>query len=162
MSRGVIQWTDSVDNPVECAGCIGSGENVLVHAVGGIRYRTQGTFAKHSQETPVQVLELPTSSNTGNLHDEDSIIVQEIVNLLQERAVSSNANMLRGFVKPRKTLRPRGTHLGHFKRDDLVECTLGVREIPEIHAEDSTLRLRNAVVSQSFVSKRGLILAEGH
>ena len=70
--------------------------------------------------------------------------------------------MLRGLVQLRKTLRPRGTHLGHFERDDLVECTLRVREIPEVHAENSTLRLGNAVVSQSLVSKCGLVLAEGH
>lgn len=75
MSSAVIQWTDSVDNPVEGAGRISSGEDVLVHAVGQIRHRREGAVAKHSQETPVQVLELPTSSDTGNLHDEDSIIV---------------------------------------------------------------------------------------
>ena len=72
------------------------GKMYLFMLKGRISNHRQRTSSRNPQETPVQVLKLPTSSDTGNLHDEDSVIVQEIVNLLQESAVSSNADMLKG------------------------------------------------------------------
>jgi cyclopropane fatty-acyl-phospholipid synthase-like methyltransferase len=59
----------------------------------------KGTFNKIVSLEMAEVSDSPFKAVpwfTGNLHDEDSVIVQEIVNLLQESAVSSNADMLKG------------------------------------------------------------------
>lgn len=49
----------------------------------------------YSQKTPVQILVLPTGSNTCDLHDENTIVIQEFVNLVQELTISSNTDVLR-------------------------------------------------------------------
>lgn len=95
------------------------------------------------------------------MHDKDSIVVQEIVNLLQERAVSSNTDVLRDQVQRQRFWGLRTTHLGHLEGDNLVERALGVRKISEVHAEDSTLGFRNTIVSESLVTEGGLVLSKG-
>ena len=46
------------------------------------------------EQTPDEVLELPHGSDTSDLEDKGTIVVQEVVNLLEERAVLSDTNVL--------------------------------------------------------------------
>lgn len=50
---------------------------------------------------------------------------------------------------------------GHFERDDLVELAGFGREVTEIGAEDSALGGFDAVLAETFVTERGLLLGEG-
>lgn len=115
-----------LDDPVKGDRGVGSGEDVLVH---------EETFARRERErrsdkqviqsalamlesfrfpkkqvaeqlhTPDEILELPHGSDTSNLEHEDSIVVQEVVNLPEERRVLPDTDvLLRDWrVKGKKT-----------------------------------------------------------
>lgn len=60
------------------------------------RYRGDNS-ASHNlylQETPVQVLKLPTGPETSDLEDKSTIVVQEVIYLIQKGRVSSNTDVL--------------------------------------------------------------------
>jgi hypothetical protein len=90
--------THAVDDPVESARCVRSREDVLVHAERAevtISVRTlTGIDNFDLQKTPVEVLELPTSSDTRHLEDKDTIIGKKVIDLLEEGAVSAETDVL--------------------------------------------------------------------
>lgn len=96
------------------------------------------------EDTPEDVLKLPSGSNTGNLEDKRSVVVEQVVNLLEEGRVLAHANVL-----------------GHLERDNLGE-RLALGDVSVVGAEDSTLVLGNAVLSESVGSKLGLVLTESN
>lgn len=59
-----------------------------------ISFADQSDVTIYSQKTPVQVLELPTGSDTGDLEDHDSVIGEYLVDFPQEGAVSSDTDVL--------------------------------------------------------------------
>ena len=63
--------------PTKRAAGISTREDVLVH-----------------EQTPDQILVLPALTETGNLKDEETIIVEQVVDLLQESLVSPDADVL--------------------------------------------------------------------
>jgi hypothetical protein len=97
----------------------------------------------NSQQAPVEVLELPVGSDTGDLEDHKTVIGKQVVHLAEEGAVSSDTDVL-----------------GHFETGDLVEVALLVRDLSVVLAEDSALRLGHAVLSQSLGSESGLLLGK--
>lgn len=97
-----------------------------------------------SQETPVEILKLPTRPDPSDLEHEDTIVLEQVVNLVQEGRVPPDSNVF-----------------GHFERDNLVELASLGGEVSEVGAENSTLRRFDAVLSETLVTERGLLLGKG-
>ena len=68
---------DLVDDPAKRAGSVGSREDVFVH-----------------EETPDEIFVLPCLTDTGDLEDEDTLVVEEVVDLLQESTIATDTDML--------------------------------------------------------------------
>jgi hypothetical protein len=68
---------DLVDNPTKGATCIGTREDILVH-----------------EQTPDEILILPRGTEASNLKDEDTIVIEEVIDLAHERVVATNTDML--------------------------------------------------------------------
>ena len=55
--------------------------------------------ALRSRESkPDKILELPVGTNTSNLEDKNTIIVQEVVDLTEERLVATDTDVLYDFA----------------------------------------------------------------
>ena len=100
---------------------------------------------QHVQETPVQILVLPSGPDPSDLEDKDPVVLEQIIDLLQKGRVTPDSDML-----------------GHLQADDLVELSSRGGEVTEVAAEDSSLRRLNSVLLKSVVSKGGLLSSEGH
>jgi hypothetical protein len=105
--------------------------------------REQGPGALHSQQTPVEVLELPVGPDTRDLEDEQAVVVEQVVHLAEELSVAADTDVL-----------------GHLEAGDLVEVTLLLGDVAVVHAEDPALRLGHTVGAQSLVTEFGLVLRE--
>jgi len=112
-----------VDDEAKRSGSVSTGEDVLVH-----------------EQTPDKVLVLPALPETGDLEEEDTIIVKHIVNLLQEGMEVTDTNVL-----------------GHLKAGDLVVTTLGNGDIAVVHAQNLALILGDASVAQSIIAPLCLV-----
>ena len=95
------------------------------------------------QKSPVEILILPTSPNTRNLEDHDTIISEQVVDILEESRVSPNTDMF-----------------GHFKTRDLVVVSSPVGYISEIMTEDPALRFGDVVLLQSLGTEFSLFPSE--
>ena len=67
---------DLVDDPADGAGGIGTGEDVFVH-----------------EETPDEVFVLPALTDTGDLEEEDAVVVEEVVNVITGPAEARDASV---------------------------------------------------------------------
>ena len=129
--------THLLDDPSERERSIGSWENVLVHA----EVNKSGVMTTlHSQKTPNEILKLPAGSDTSNLEDHQTVISQEIVDLGEESAVSSDTNVL-----------------GHLETRNLVVIAFLVGDFSVVLAENSTLRFRDTIGSESLGTESSLV-----
>jgi hypothetical protein len=96
-----------------------------------------------SQETPVEILELPACPDTRDLEDEDTVVGEEVVDFLEKLGVAADTDVL-----------------CHFETTDLVKVALGVRDIAVVHAENTTLVLGHAVLAETLGAERGLVFGE--
>jgi hypothetical protein len=87
---------------------------------------------------------LPVGSETGDLEDHQSVVGKELVDLSEERAVSSDTDVL-----------------GHLETGDLVVVALLVGDLSVVLAEDSALGLGDTVGSETFSTKGGLVSGKG-
>jgi hypothetical protein len=117
---------------------IGSSRRVSVVA-------SYTSLDQHVQETPVQVLVLPSRPDSGDLEDKDPVVLEQIIDLLQKGRVTPDSDML-----------------GHLQADNLVELSSRGGEVTEVAAENSSLRGLNSVLLKSVVSKGSLLSSEGH
>lgn len=118
------------DNKGQWGGSVRTRENVLVH-----------------EQAPHQVLVLPAFSQTRVLQEEDTIVLQGLVDLSQEGAETLDAHML-----------------GHFKTGDLVILAaglLGRGRVSVVAAHDFGLGGVHAVLGQEGVTPLGLVSAQG-
>lgn len=115
-----------VDDPAKRSGGVGTGEDVLVH-----------------EETPVQVLVLPSLSETSVLEEEDTIVVKHVVNLGEERREVADTDVL-----------------GHLETGNFVVTTLGNGDIAVVHAQNVALLLGNANLAHSGVAPSGLVASK--
>lgn len=114
-----------LDDPVQGHGGISTGEDVLGH-----------------EETPDEVLVLPSSTETGNLEVKETVIVEHILNLEQELVELADSDVL-----------------SHLETGDLVPLLAG--DITVIHTLDAGLMGGDAVLLDAVVSEGGLVQAEG-
>ena len=117
-----------IDNPAKRSRSVSAREDVLVH-----------------EETPSEILVLPSLADTGVLEEEDTIIVKHVVNLLKEAREVTNTNVLR-----------------HFETGDLLVTTLGDGDITVVLANNLALLLRNASLAHAAVAPSGLVAAESN
>jgi len=96
--------THLVDDPSKRARSVGTREDMLVH-----------------EKTPDEILILPRWTDTSNLEDKDTIVVQKVVDLGKELGVATDTDVL-----------------GHLQADNLV--ILGaLGDFTVIAAEDTSL-----------------------
>lgn len=112
-----------VDEPAQGSRSVGTWEDVFVH-----------------EQTPGKVLVLPRLSETSNLQEEDSIVVQHVMNLLQELGEVTDADVF-----------------GHLQTGDLVVAALGDRDISIVHAQDVALFLRDTDLTHGVVAPSSLV-----
>ena len=112
-----------VDEETKGSGSVGTWEDVLVH-----------------EQTPNQVLVLPRLAQTSDLKEEDTVIVEHVVNLLEESTKVANTDVL-----------------GHLQASDLLKALLGDLDIAVIVAENSALGFWNAALAKTIVTPSGLV-----
>jgi hypothetical protein len=115
-----------VDNPAERSRSVSTREDVLVH-----------------EETPGQILVLPSLADTSVLKEENTIVVKHIVNLLKEAGEVTDTNVL-----------------GHLKTGDLLVATLGNGNISVVLTNNSALLLGDTNLTHAAVAPSGLVTAE--
>ena len=116
-----------VDDPAEGTRGVRTGEDVLVH-----------------EEAPNEILILPRGTDTGDLENEDAVVVEEVIHLTQERAVAANADVL-----------------SHLEGHDLGVRRATAWDVAVVEAEDARARRVAAVGRDAVVTELGLVLAEG-
>lgn len=116
-----------VDEPAQRSGSVRTWEDVLVH-----------------EQAPDEVLVLPRLSKTSDLQEEDTVVVQHVVNLLQELGEVTDTDML-----------------GHLKAGDLVVAALRDWDVPVVHAQDVTLLLRYTDLAHGVIAPGRLVAPKG-
>lgn len=106
-------------DPAERAGGVSTGEDVFVH-----------------EETPNEILILPVGTKTGDLEDEDTVIVEEVVDLPEERLVATDTDVLYVLSTGIVTGPWKAAHLSHLKRNDLSIRATTARNVTSISADD--------------------------
>lgn len=102
---------------------IGTGEDVLVH-----------------EQTPDEVLVLPRLAETSDLQEEDTIVIEHVVDLGQESREVTDTDVL-----------------GHLQAGNLLVATLNAGRITVIGADDAALRLLNASLAETVVTPGSLV-----
>ena len=87
---------------------------------------------------------MPVWPDAGDLEDKDTIVVEEVIHLTQERAVAANADVL-----------------SHLKGHDLGIRCAATWDVAVVEAEDARARRVAAVGRDAVVTELGLVLAEG-
>jgi len=114
-------------DPAKRARRIGAGEDILVH-----------------EEAPKEILVLPVGADTSNLEDDKAIIVEQAIELTEEGAVTTNANVF-----------------CHLKTRNLVEGLLG-GDVTVVEAQNASLVLRESVLRKAVVAELGLLLGDSN
>lgn len=95
------------------------------------------------EQTPDEILVLPRLAKSSDLKEEDTIIVQHIVNLLQEFAKVTDTDVL-----------------GHLEAGNLVVATSGDGGVAVVHAQDVALLLSDADLAQGIVAPSSLVTTQ--
>jgi len=115
-----------VDSPSEGSRSVSTGEDVLVH-----------------EKTPDEVLVLPRLADTSVLHEEDTVVIEHVVDLAEESREVTNTDVL-----------------GHFETGDLVVLALGNGSVAVVHAQDTALLLGDTELAETAVAPGSLVAAE--
>lgn len=115
-----------VDGPAERSRGVSTREDVLVH-----------------EKTPDEILVLPRLTDTSVLHEEDTVIIEHVVNLAEEGREVTNTDVL-----------------GHLKTSDLVVLALGDGSVAIVHAQDTALLLGNTELAETAVAPGSLVATE--
>lgn len=117
---------ESVDEESKRSRGVSTREDILVH-----------------EKTPCEILILPALAKTGDLEEEDTLIIQHAVNLLEESLEVTNTNVL-----------------GHLETSNLLVATIRDRDIAIVHAENLALLLGNTSLAHGAVAPGSLVAAE--
>jgi hypothetical protein len=117
---------EGVDDETEGSRGVGTGKDVFVH-----------------EETPGEVLKLPCLAETSNLEEEDTIVLQHLVDLAEEGTQVTDTDVL-----------------SHLEAGDLVVAAGGKGNVAVVHAEDVGLVLLNARLPEAVVAPSSLVAAE--
>lgn len=117
-----------VDGPAERSRGVSTREDVLVH-----------------EKTPDEILVLPRLADTSVLHEEDTVIIEHVMDLAQESREVTDTDVL-----------------GHFETGDLVVLALGDGSVAVVHAQDTALLLGNAELAETAVTPGSLVATESN
>ena len=101
-------------------------------------------------------------TNTSDLQDEDTVVVEKVVDLPEETLIPPNSNVLRELWSINPTRKGAYTHLGHLETNDLGERTLLRGNFAVVHAQDAGTTWITTIDFDPLVTKLRLILAEGN
>lgn len=109
--------------------------------------RSRGIRAREDvlvhEQAPFQVLILPEFSETGDLQEKHSVVVQHVVDLAEERCQVADADVF-----------------CHLEACDAFETSLWHDDVAVVHAHDVALLLGDAGFPEPVVAPRGLVAAE--
>lgn len=117
-----------VDSPTKGSRSIGAREDVLVH-----------------EKTPVEVLVLPSLAETSILKEEDTIIIEHVVDLGEEAKEVTDTNVL-----------------GHLETGNLLVATSGNRDVTVIGADNLALLLGDTDLAHSSISPGSLVTTKSN
>jgi hypothetical protein len=117
---------EGVDDEAEGSRSVSTGEDVFVH-----------------EQTPGEVLELPCLAETGDLQEEDTVVLEHVVDLAEEGTQVTDTDVL-----------------GHLEAGDLVVAAGGDGDLAVVHAEDLGLVLLDANALEAVVAPGGLVATE--
>lgn len=117
-----------VDSPAKRSRSVSTGEDVLVH-----------------EKTPDEVLVLPRLADTSVLHEEDTVIIEHVVDLAEESGEVTDTDVL-----------------GHFEAGDLVVLALGNGSVAVVHAQDTALLLGDTELAETAVTPGSLVATESN
>ena len=107
---------------------IRAGKHVLIH-----------------EKTPDEILVLPALAQTSDLQEENTVVVEHVVDLPAELAEEADAHVL-----------------SHFQTGNLVVPALRNRDISVVHTQNLTLVLGNPIPFQPRITPRSLVAAQRH
>ena len=117
-----------VDSPAKRSRSVSTGEDVLVH-----------------EKTPDEILVLPRLADTSVLHEEDTVIIEHVVDLAEESREVTDTDVL-----------------GHFETGDLVVLALGNGSVAVVHAQDTALLLGDTELAETAVAPGSLVTTESN
>ena len=112
-----------INKPAKRGGGVGTGEDVFVH-----------------EDAPDEIFVLPGATETGDLEEEDTIVIEHVIDLLQETVEVADTDVL-----------------GHLEAGNLLVTTLGDGNITVVHAQDLALLLGDASLAQGIVTPGSLV-----
>jgi len=109
---------------------------------------------------PDEILVLPVRTDSGDLQDEDAIVVEKVVDLPEVALVPANSNVLGTAMVNSSGEGGAYTHLGHLETDDLGEGTFLRGNFSVVHAKNAGAAGVAAIGPNPLITELGLILAE--
>lgn len=117
---------ESVDDEAKRSASVGTREDVLVH-----------------EETPDEILVLPRLTETSDLQEENTVIIEHVIDLRQEGSEMAHTDVLR-----------------HLETGDLLVASSGAGGITVVHAENAALRLIDTSLTEAIVTPLSLVTTE--
>ena len=112
-----------VDDKAKGSASVGTREDVLVH-----------------EETPDEILVLPRLTETSHLQEENTVIIEHVIDLSQEGVEVANTDVLR-----------------HLETGDLLVASFGTGSITVVHTENAALGLIDTSLTETIVTPLGLV-----
>lgn len=133
-----------INEPTKRGRSISTREDIFVHEQppDKVLLKPMSVILEHPRQEKVY-LKLPRLSQTSDLQEEDSIILEHVVDLTQEGSKVSNTNVF-----------------GHFQASNLIIPSSGDRGIAVIHAQNLRLRFFNSITAEARVPPCGLVAAK--
>lgn len=120
LEAGTLQ---AVNDEAKRSRGISTGEDILVH-----------------EKTPDEILILPRLAETSDLQEEDTVVIEHVVDLGQEGGEVADTDVL-----------------GHLKAGNLLVSTLNAGSITVVGADDAALRLLNTSLAETIVTPGSLV-----
>lgn len=117
----------SVNDEAKGSASVSAREDVFVH-----------------EKTPDEILVLPRLAQTSDLQEEDTIVVQHVVDLREEGSEVTDTDVL-----------------GHLKASDLLVTAINPRSVTVVKAQDTALRLINTGIAETLVTPSSLVATQG-
>jgi len=134
-----------INEPTKRGRSISTREDIFVHEKppDKVLLKPMSVIFEHPKQENFYYLKLPRLSQTSDLQEEDSIILEHVVDLTQEGSKVSDTNVF-----------------GHFQASNLIIPSSGDRGIAVIHAQNLRLRFLNSIAAEARVPPCGLVAAK--
>lgn len=117
----------SVNDEAKGSASVSAREDVFVH-----------------EKTPDEILILPRLAQTSDLQEEDTIVVQHVIDLRKEGSEVTDTDVL-----------------GHLETGDLLVAAINPRSVTVVKAQDTALRILNTSIAKTLVTPSSLVTTQG-